>query len=60
MQNKKLWLALKACFIVIITISIFYLPQKNTVRLILRFGILTFLVFTFIRDVIAYKKQHHD
>ncbi len=58
MKNRKLWLVFKACFIVLVSISSFYLHKKDIVRVMLRFIILAILVFTFIRDVIAYQKQH--
>jgi len=55
MNNRKLWLMIKAVLIILFTILIFAMPTQDSFRKWLRFGMLTLFVVSFIIDLNRYK-----
>ena len=57
MRNKKTWLIIKACLIILFTVIIFAMPTEDSFRKWLRFGMLILFVVSFIIDLNRYKKN---
>lgn len=57
MRNKKTWLIIKACLIILFTVIIFAMPTGDSFRKWLRFGMLILFVVSFIIDLNRYKKN---
>jgi len=55
MRNKKTWLIIKACIILLFTVVIFAMPTDDSFRKWMRFIMLTVFVVSFIIDLNAYR-----
>ena len=58
MKNKKHWLIIKGSLIVLFTLIVVAMPTEDVVRKWLRFIMLAVFVFSFIRDLIIYKRDN--
>ena len=58
MKNKKSWLLIKAGLIILFTVFIIAVPTDDDFRNWFRFIMLSLFVFSFIVDVIRYKKYN--
>lgn len=58
MKNKKSWLVIKAGLIILFTVFIITVPTDDAFRKWFRFIMLSLFVFSFIVDVIRYKKYN--
>ncbi|MBK8497197.1 MAG: hypothetical protein IPL50_21005 [Chitinophagaceae bacterium] len=58
MKNNKSWLFIKAGLIILFTVFIFAVPTEDAFRKWFRFIMLSLFVFSFIVDVIRYKKYN--
>ena len=57
-NNKKLWLIIKAVLIVLFTVYMFVIPTADSFRKWLRFAMLALFVVSFIIDLNRYKKNN--
>lgn len=55
MRNKRTWLIIKACVIILFTVVIFAIPTEDNFRKWMRFIMLTVFVISFILDLNAYR-----
>ncbi|MFZ1368879.1 MAG: hypothetical protein WAR78_00770 [Ferruginibacter sp.] len=58
MKNNKSWLFIKGGLIILFTFFIFAVPTDDAFRKWFRFIMLSLFVFSFIVDVIRYKKYN--
>ena len=58
MRNKKLWLAIKAVLILLLTIVIITMPTDDKFRKWLRFVMLVVFVVSFLIDLNNYRKSN--
>jgi hypothetical protein len=57
MRNKKTWLIIKACVIILFTVMIFAIPTEDSFRKWMRFIMLTVFVISFILDLNKYRNS---
>lgn len=57
-SNKKIWLIIKAVLIILFTVYILAIPSSDSFRKLLRFGMLTYFVISFIMDLNRYKNTN--
>jgi hypothetical protein len=57
MRNKKTWLLIKACVIILFTVMIFAIPTEDSFRKWMRFIMLTVFVISFILDLNKYRNS---
>lgn len=57
MRNRKTWLIIKACIIVLFTVVIFATPTEDSFRKWIRFVMLIAFVISFIIDLNAYRNN---
>ena len=58
MKNKKTWLIIKACLILLFAVYIITAPTNDNYRKWLRLGMLVVFVISFLIDMNKYKKAN--
>ena len=58
MKNKKTWLVIKGCLILVFAIYVMTSPTNDNFRKWLRMGMLVFFVISFLIDVNNFKKDN--
>jgi hypothetical protein len=57
MRDKRIWIALKALVILLLVAYIVTAPSSDKFRIILRFVMLVLFTYSFIKDIIEWKKE---